>query len=303
MSNETRTWNPSLTGELETNYVTWSLVGIAAVMQAVAIFGVERGWGASGEVQQSTGPVSVVPVLVAIVAFSLVAVGAIIVARKAPDILKSVLQWVAVAAMVSMIIGGAALMVISGDAILLIGVAAASVAAAVIIESGTGWIFRTTGLVAAGGYLTASLGQGFGQGVWVLFIVAIGVWDHIAVHRSGVMESLSKSPLGEVGTFVIPSQVFAEYDLGADDENLGDVAFLIGLGDLAIPLALSTSAYVAGQTIIALGAFVGMAAAMVRISTEDKDGSQAGIPIIGGATILGWASATAAVLAWGAIVA
>lgn len=162
------------------------------------------------------------------------------------------------------------------------------------------YIIDTLGLLIAAG-ASAIFGISLEPGPVLLLLVALAVYDAIAVYRTRHMITLAEGVLSlrVPILFVIPKRrdySFVRDGVGEIKEGSERSAFIIGMGDLIMPAILVASAnvYTHGPTlgtisVPALCAMAGSIAGLVFLLRKVSGGTpQAGLPPLNGGTILGF---------------
>lgn len=165
------------------------------------------------------------------------------------------------------------------------------------------WPLFDVAALALATYAAVGVGQLMRPGVLVVFLVAIILWDRIAV-GSGIMGSLAGSVLswGLPLVVLVPTRLRLDHDALVDavtaDGATPELLVGIGLGDLVLPAALAVSVMsFGGPVVAAAGVVVGTCLAIVGMTTLHVDGLRPAMPWLGSGAIGGFAVGLAISLA------
>lgn len=182
-------------------------------------------------------------------------------------------------------------------AALTVGLAAAG---GLISLAGMYWTLHNALALSLGIIAAVAVGFAFSPAVAVVFLLALCVWDMVAVWGSGWMDGLvdaaahARAPVFVVLPDALRPSMSELADWIGDREGPkpNGVAGIIGVGDLAVPAGLTVSAAVAHggvESLAAVGAAVGAVAAMpvLRASLGGRDGLPA-MPWVAAGSIGGY---------------
>ncbi len=174
------------------------------------------------------------------------------------------------------------------------------------------YVVDLVGILVAGG-AAAIFGISLEPSIVILMLVALAVYDAVAVYKTKHMLSLADSvielrlpvllvvPKSKGYSFLKEAAKFKEANAENKEQR---EAFFMGLGDLVMPTILVVSALTFGEGIEpVLGAAVGMLVGFgVLMGFVLKGNPQAGLPLLNGGAIVGFLAglyaATGSVIFW-----
>lgn len=220
-------------------------------------------------------PLNFLPFIVFILVFTLVAIIAI---RKGIQILIQAIIFLGIMSLVFYVFSIFISTIYSGLIAMLISV--------IVFLYPTWYIIDLVGVVSGAG-AAGIFGASFSPLPSIIFLVVLGVYDYIAVYKTGHMVSLAEGIMEKKipVVFVMPKNLKYSLEKGEED------ALVMGLGDAVIPSVLVASASVFVTKIVAfgtiIGSLVGFSILMYRVS---KGKAHAGLPLLNGGAIAGFIS-------------
>lgn len=178
--------------------------------------------------------------------------------------------------------------------------------AAVVIAYLTGylWLAYDVAALVLGVVVAATLGGWLGPVPLIVLLVALMAYDHVAVVETDVMNDIVKimASIGLPAMVVIPKRADFELTsylsaLADDGSDLGEawrdrVHVTAGVGDFAIPAALTAAVFRFAGPAVAVAVLAGTAAGMVALSGRIGEAEALpGLPWLGGGAIGGYAGA------------
>lgn len=187
----------------------------------------------------------------------------------------------------------------------LFGVYAAVIGAWMI---GYRWLAYDIGGITLGVIVAATLGGYLGPVPLIVLLVGLIAYDWVAVVETRTMNEIVKlmAAIGLPAMVVIPKRV--DFDLtgyldalATDGSAIGDawrdrVHVTIGVGDFAIPAALTAAAFRFHGPAVAIPVLVGTVIGMVLLGRRLGEDALPGLPWLGGGALGGYAVGGVAVL-------
>lgn len=287
-------------GRFRLNFLMAVLVILTITVQIGAI------WMAADQLQEVDAPAPVessenqastaVPILVLLLAELVIVWVLFVVYRRLPEIIQRAVKL--------LLIGGGLLYALLYAAVIMPILFVAYGLIAVAYVGGYKWVSYDIGALVLAVVIAATLGGYFGPVPIAMLVVALLVYDWVAVVETSIMSRVMQiAPLRYLPLVVVIPKTLS-FDIadflrrvadGGIDADLDDARVTIGAGDFAIPAALTAAVFRfhggATASVVILGTVVGLLVLLNRKGEKPLPG----LPWLGGGAVVAYGLALGAV--------